>query len=311
MGLNLDRFAREVGPAEAGPVWVQGRGTRRRAPQGVRVVSAPEGITSVRADEMVVECGAGTAVEDLQVALAEVGQYANLPMTGGGTVGGALATGNSDIRRLGRGAVRDSVLRMRFVGHDGELVTAGGATVKNVSGFDLCRLLVGSWGTLGFFGEVLMRTRPLPPCSAWFGLEADASVIRSLRLRLYRPAALLWNGEEARLCLEGHPDDVAATVADLRRHSASVLVDSAPPELDDFPYRWSLPPQRLEESVSTNAGKCWAEVGVGTLHHRHPAPAPETSPAIREIERRLRSAFDPAGRLNPGVRDPQGASSDH
>ena len=65
----------------------------------------------------------------------------------------------------------------------------------------------------------------------------------------------------------------------------------------------------IEESVV--AGMCWAEVGVGTVHHRLPAPDGETSPAIREIERRLLSAFDPTGRLNPGVRDAQGASSDH
>lgn len=309
MGLNLDQFAREVGPVEAGPVWVQGRGTRRRPPDGLRVVVAPEGITSLRADEMVVECGAGTTVDELQTALAEVGQYANLPAGGGGTVGGALATGVSDIRRLGRGAGRDSVLRVRFVGHDGEVVTAGGSTVKNVSGFDLCRLLVGSWGTLGFLGEVLLRTRPLPLCSVWFSSKADASEIRRLRTRLYRPAALLWNGEEARLCLEGHPDDVAAAISDLRRHLGSTLPESAPPQLSDFPYRWSMSPRRIEDVVV--GGACWAEVGVGTVHHRHPAPVGETSPAIREVERRLRSAFDPTGRLNPGVRDLQGASSDH
>jgi len=311
VGLNLDRFAREVGPADAGPVWVQGRGTRRRAPDGVRVVSSPGGVSSLRADEMVVECGAGTTVEELQASLAEVGQYANLPSSGRGTVGGALATGVSDIRRLGRGAARDAVLRVRFVGHDGEVITAGGSTVKNVSGFDLCRLLVGSWGTLGFLGEVLLRTRPLPTCSVWFALEADASEIRRLRARLHRPAALLWNGEEARLCLEGHPDDVAATVSDLRRAAGTTLLESAPPPVDDFPHRWSMSPQRIEESVSTSVGACWAEVGVGTVHHRHRAPVGETSPAIREIERRLLSAFDPTGRLNPGVRDPQGASPDH
>lgn len=311
MGLNLDQFAREVGPADAGPIWVRGRETRRRAPDGVRVVSPPGGVSSLRADEMVVECGAGTTVEELQASLAEVGQYANLPSNGGGTVGGALATGVSDIRRLGRGATRDSVLRVRFVGHDGEVITAGGPTVKNVSGFDLCRLLVGSWGTLGFLGEVLLRTRPLPTCSVWFAVTAEASEVRRLRAHLHRPAALLWNGEEARLCLEGHPEDVAATVSDLRRSAGTTLLESAPPEVGDFPHRWSIPPRHIEETVCASVGMCWAEVGVGTVHHRLPAPVGETSPAIREIERRLLSAFDPAGRLNPGARRPQGASSDH
>lgn len=311
MGLSLESFARDVGSVAAGPVWVRGQGTRHRPPRDVRVVAAPTGITSLRADEMVVECGAGTAVVELQAALAEVGQYANLPMTGGGTVGGALATGHSDIRRLGRGALRDALLRVRFVGHDGDLVTAGGSTVKNVSGFDLCRLLVGSWGTLGFLGEVLLRTRPLPPCSVWFGMEADAARIQSLRTRLYRPAALLWNGAEARLCLEGHPDDVAASVADLRRNMGIAPAETSPPELDDFPHRWSMSPGAIEETVSAHVGMCWAEVGVGTVHHRRPAPERARPSAIREIELRLLRTFDPTGRLNPGVDAFQGARSDH
>jgi FAD/FMN-containing dehydrogenase len=57
----------------------------------------------------------------------------------GGTIGGALAVGHSGIRRLGWGPVRDTVLQVRYVSAAGEVVKAGGPTVKNVSGFDLCR----------------------------------------------------------------------------------------------------------------------------------------------------------------------------
>src|SRR6185503_4841680 len=105
-------------------------------------------------------------VGDLAAALAEAGQGVSLPMTG--TVGGALALGHSGIRRLGDGPIRDALLECHYVSAAGEVVKAGGPTVKNVSGFDLCRLLVGSRGTLGFIGSVILRTRPLAQRSQWF-----------------------------------------------------------------------------------------------------------------------------------------------
>ena len=119
---------------------------------------APVGIESIQAEEMTVSCGAGTPVAELDDALAAHGQCVAVPPTG--TVGGALAVGQSGIRRLGYGPVRDVLLQTRYVSAAGEVVKAGGPTVKNVSGFDLCRLLVGSRGTLGFLGDVIMRTRP-------------------------------------------------------------------------------------------------------------------------------------------------------
>ena len=106
-------------------------------------------------------CGAGTTVAEVELALAAHGQRVAIPP--GGTVGGALAVGRSSIRRLGDGPVRDAVLQVRYVSAAGEVVKAGGPTVKNVSGFDLCRLLVGSHGTLGFIGDVILRTRPRAP----------------------------------------------------------------------------------------------------------------------------------------------------
>ena len=79
-----------------------------------------------------------------------------------------MAVGRSGLRRLGYGPVRDALLQARYVSAAGELVKAGGPTVKNVSGFDLCRLLVGSRGTLGFIGDVILRTRPRARFEQWF-----------------------------------------------------------------------------------------------------------------------------------------------
>lgn len=309
--MSLRDFAESVG--SSGPVWVQGHQTRIPAPAGVRTVTAPRGITLLRAEEMVVECGAGTPIDEVQAALAEVGQYVNLPTSpvDSGTVGGALALGHSDLRRLGRGAARDAVLRIRFVGHDGEPVTAGGSTVKNVSGFDLCRLLIGSRGTLGFFGEILLRTRPLPQFSAWFEVPADATAVRVVAGTLYRPAALLWNGAVLWMCLEGHPADVDDA---LERVGAAVGARpraAESPDMTAFPHRWTLSPRRAEALVEECSGRCWAEVGVGTVHHSEPPPSGAPSPEVAVVERRLLETFDPTGRLNPGLASRYGATADH
>lgn len=314
MDLTLEEFSCEIGSVNAGPVWAEGRQTRIKAPVGIRTVRAPHGIELLRADEMIVECGARTPIDELQAELAAVGQYVNLPVKPGdsGTVGGALALGHSDLRRLGRGAVRDAVLRIRFVDHDGQVITAGGSTVKNVSGFDLCRLLVGSRGSLGFFGDVLLRTRPVPHCSQWFSVSAICSdVVLSLVPLLYRPAAVLWNGSTALICLEGHVTDIAETVQTVRSRLGLRVEESAEPDLTGFDHRWSVTPSRISDLMAGFAGQCWAEIGVGTLHHRQPQPTPEMLPGVAAITQRLVSTFDPTGRLNPGQAPHQGAMVAH
>ena len=304
---GLADFAAAIGPVESGPVWVAGRGSRVPPPSGVRIVRAPSGILGVRAEEMVAECGAGTPIEELQAALAEVGQYANLP-NDAGTVGGALAMAHSDLRRLGRGAVRDAVLRIRFVSHDGSVITAGGSTVKNVSGFDLCRLLVGSRGALGCLGDVLLRTRPLPPVSRWFSLSAPSiDDVHHVLSVVYRPAAALWNGRSLLICLEGHGRDIDDSVSAMRRCVGDVVVDAPVPEMNRYPFRWSVSPSTVADVVAADIGGCWAEMGVGTVHHHRPPPESPADDVVTAIEARLRAAFDPTGRLNPT----QGAASIH
>src|SRR5688572_28796558 len=167
--MDLAEFAEDVG--RDGPVTIAGLSTRGGPVGGVRVVMAPSGIDWVRPEEMTVEWRSGVPVAEVDGAWAEHGQAAAIPPTG--SVGGALATGHSGIRRLGYGPIRDTVLQARYVGADGTIVKAGGPTVKNVSGFDLCRLLVGSYGTLGFVGDVILRTRPRAPFEQWYVSEAD------------------------------------------------------------------------------------------------------------------------------------------
>jgi glycolate oxidase FAD binding subunit len=282
--MDLSGFAEAVG--ESGEVTIAGAATRGGPVQGVRTVRAPTGIEWLRGDEMTVGCGAGTLVAELDEALAAVGQCVAIPPSG--TVGGALAVGRSGVRRLGYGPVRDTLLQAHYVSAAGEVVKAGGPTVKNVSGFDLCRLLVGSRGTLGFIGDVILRTRPRARYEQWFETAADPFETLA---RLYRPTSVLWNGTTTWVLIEGHPDDVAATADD-----AGLTASAGPPALP-MGGRWSVSPAELRGLRGTFV----AEIGVGVVHHADQPPPVVASAAVRELNRRIKQNFDPTGRLNPGV----------
>jgi glycolate oxidase FAD binding subunit len=267
------------------------------------VLRAPRGVRSFVPDEMTVSCGAGTSIDDLNLALAESGQYVNLPRRSGdsGTVGGALEVGEGDIYRLGRGSVRDVLLQAVFVDSRGVSITAGGPTVKNVSGFDLCRLLVGSCGRLGFLAEVVLRTRPCALATRWFTIEdASRDVVAMIMAHVNRPTSVLWDGHRVHLCLEGHPGDIDETVGDLRNALARQVLESVTPDLDRFPHRWICPPRDVHDVVAASLGKCVAEIGTGIIHHTEPEVTPTRNPAVLEIEQRLIDAFDPEDRLNGG-----------
>jgi glycolate oxidase FAD binding subunit len=215
-----------------------------------------------------------------------------LPDWPGATVGGVLAVGRSGVLRLGQGPVRDCLLQARFVDGRGTVVKAGGPTVKNVTGYDLCRLLVGSLGLLGFIGDVILRTRPRPAVRRWFAAE-DVDPF-AVHRALYRPAAILWDGTTTWLCLEGHPDDVAAELA--ATGAAERLAEVAGPPTLPSVGRASLHPRELSDLT----GQFVAEVGVGVVHLDVPVPLPPLDPATDAPHRRLRAGFDPLGRLNPG-----------
>ena len=291
MGLSLDDaiadFAATVGTT--GPVTVAGLGTRGGAVDGVRTVVAPSGVAWVEPAEMTVRCGAGTPMADLDAALAEHGQCVAVPPTG--TIGGALAVGRSDLRRLGWGPVRDTLLQAHYVSAAGDVVKVGGPTVKNVSGFDLCRLLVGSHGTLGFLADVILRTRPRPTNEQWFTSRRDPG---DLQAALYRPSAILWDGTTTWVLLDGHPDDLAEHAA-----SAELVATEGPPELP--PHRWSLPPSAVAALPDDGAGPFVAEVGVGIVHRSVPRPPRQHDATLVELHRRIKAEMDPTGRLNPGV----------
>ncbi|MGB3733394.1 MAG: FAD-binding protein [Ilumatobacter sp.] len=288
MDLTLDEFAAQVGAD--GPVTIAGSGSRGGAVPDVRTVSAPAGIERIDAAEMVVECGAATPVDELLTALAEHGQTVSLPA--GGTVGGALAVGHSAVTRLGHGAMRDVLLQTRYVSAAGKLTKAGGPTVKNVSGFDLCRLFVGARGTLGLFGDVILRTRPVPRHSGWYTSDRDPSELLS---DIYRPVALLWDGDATHVRLDGDDADIGVAVERFELQEAA-----GPPALPG-PYRWSVAPSMAIEAARSVAGSFVVELGVGVVHHSAPGEHHAPDVAKRELHDRIKQQFDPTGRLNPGV----------
>ena len=283
--IDLLSFTEDVGTD--GPVTISGLATRGGAVAGVRCVHPPAGIEWMQPDEMIVCCGAGTPVDELVAALATSGQTVAMPA--GGTVGGALAIGRSDHRRLGYGPVRDTLLQARYVSAAGEIVKAGGPTVKNVSGFDLCRLLVGSHGSLGFLGEVIVRTRPLAQHSQWFTRETtDPFDVFTL---LYKPISVLWNGSAVFALLEGHSADVAEQAA-----RCALTACAGPPALPTGSRR-SLKPS----NVSSQTGDFVAEVGVGIVHHALACAVEPVGERGAALATAIKHQFDPAGRLNPGV----------
>jgi glycolate oxidase FAD binding subunit len=297
----LEEFAAEVGPSD--PVVAVGGRTQWTVggtpDDSAREVLAPAGVVAHEPAEMIVRVRAGTRVTELEGALAEGGQMVALDPADPerATVGGVLAVGHSGPRRLGQGPVRDTVLEVRFVSAAGELIRAGGPVVKNVSGFDLCRLLVGSLGTLGLLAEVVLRVRPRPPVALWLrGAVDDPDRVRRI---LLRPSSILWDGSSTWVLLEGHGADVDDEVKALGPEFAPV---GAPPALPDV-GRWSVPPSAVHEVVaSLGPGTFVAEVGVGIVHTSAAAPAPLRSvdPATAALHRRIKANFDPSGRLNPG-----------
>lgn len=127
------------------------------------------------AGDLICVVGAGRPLQTLASDLAGAGQRLGVDPARRGTVGGAVATAATGPNRLHHGSVRDLVIGMTLVRADGVVAHAGGKVVKNVAGYDLGKLLTGSFGTLAVITEVAFRLHPVPEAQRWVSAPVDSA----------------------------------------------------------------------------------------------------------------------------------------
>jgi len=221
------------------------------------------------AENMTATVRAGTSLGDLQEILRECGQFVPLdpPFEESATVGGIVSADAAGPRAFRYGTARDLVLGTRVALPNGDRIRTGGRTMKNVAGYDLTKLFIGSFGTLGIITEVTFRTFALPEATAaWVFshasfedawtfaraaldapvtasildiLSPDATSVLARRLDQARPSQ--WTSIVA---FEGGTEEVAAGEARAKREAGSDGLEVPPPgELRD--HLRETPPNEL------------------------------------------------------------------
>jgi glycolate oxidase FAD binding subunit len=182
---------------EGRPLDIVGQGSKRPIGRPAQTdvtleLAGLSGVTLYEPEELVLSARAGTSIGEIERLVAGKGQQlAFEPMDygpllgsppGRGTIGGVLAANLSGPRRIKAGAARDHFLGFQAVSGRAETFKSGGRVVKNVTGYDLCKLMAGSWGTLAVLTEVTIKTLPKPETEVTvvvLGLD-DAAAIRAM-----------------------------------------------------------------------------------------------------------------------------------
>jgi len=228
----------------AGPLRIVGGGTRPLGRSGegeVLSTAGLRGITHYEPGALTLVARAGTPLDAVEAELAAQGQRLPFePMdhrgllgtghdpqpggTGAPTIGGVVATNASGPRRIRAGACRDSLIGVRFVDGAGHTVKSGGRVMKNVTGYDLVKLLAGSFGTLGVLSEVTFKLLPVPESQATLTLRGldDEQAVRAMAAALGTPfevtGAAHLPGSGTHLRIEGFAESVSYRAARLARH---------------------------------------------------------------------------------------------
>ena len=185
------------------PLEIRGGGTRvglGRPVQAEKTLSTAglSGISLYEPGALTLVVKAGTPVEEVEAALSAEGQMlpfepmdhrALLGTEGDPTIGGVVACGVSGPRRIQAGACRDSMLGVRFVNGKGETVKSGGRVMKNVTGYDLVKLMSGSYGTLGVLTEISFKVLPKPETEANVLLHdlSEAEAVEAMSVAMASP----------------------------------------------------------------------------------------------------------------------------
>lgn len=277
--------------------------------------------------EMLCVVEAGMRLADLREMLADGGQEWPVDESDDATVGGVIAADVALPRQLRVGQLRDTVVEMVFVTGDGRRIRSGARTVKNVTGYDLHRLLTGSLGTLGIITQVALKLRPLPKVARTLvtregGLDLAARLLQAVPL----PTAVVAQHDQVVVRLEGWPAEVAEQAK--AANGVAVMADDDPaawlePAFDDAPIvaQAAVVPSRLEPLLDgveryralLGVGFAWvpcddvealtriqeraAALGGLASVVRGPGTRGHVDVPIPFVQGRIKAAFDPAGVL--------------
>ena len=249
-------LARLITDAEA-PLAILGGGSQGVAVQG-RPVSVREmsGVALYEPGALTLVAQAGTPVSEVQALLAQEGQQLAfeprdlrglMATEGNPTLGGAFAANQSGPRRIQGGAARDFLLGVRFVDGAGQVVKNGGRVMKNVTGYDLVKLMAGAHGTLGVLSEVSLKVLPRAAATGTIQIS-DLSVeqaIQAMARALGSPfdvtgaAHGAWGSDDAPhtwIRVEGFEESVTYRIAQLQK----LLAQFGPAEVETDPDIWQI-----------------------------------------------------------------------
>ena len=240
---DLDELQAALGDT-TGPLQVAGAGTAATwagllAPvDAVLDTTALTGVITHNPGDMTVAVRAGTPLAALHDELAEHAQHVSLDaarIAEGATVGGLLATADAGPAALVFGSLRDLVIGVTLVLADGTIARAGGHVIKNVAGYDLAKVVHGSYGTLAVIAEVVLRLHPVPKAAVTLALPCSLAEAGEVATRVLggptEPAALEWTSDDLLLLrIEGTAAALEARterVRDLLGAGAAIAGDGA------------------------------------------------------------------------------------
>jgi len=185
------------------PLEIVGHGSKRQIGQPMATnalldLSALNAVTAYEPSELIITVQAGAPLADVkslidsrnqQFAFEPIDTSALLGTPNLGTIGGMIGVGLAGPRRIRAGGARDHLLGAHAVSGFGDSFKAGGRVVKNVTGYDLCKLLAGSWGTLAVMTEVTLKVMPRPESERTLLLRGldDATAVRAMTAALGSP----------------------------------------------------------------------------------------------------------------------------
>jgi glycolate oxidase FAD binding subunit len=283
-------------------------------------VSALDQVLDHAAGDLIVAAQAGATLADVREVVDQGGQRLAIDETvPGATVGGTLAANTSGPRRVATGTARDLLIGITVVRADGVVAKAGGRVVKNVAGYDLGKLLIGSFGTLAVITDATFRLHPVPVAHRWVTAAATSparahELVQSVLHSQAVPAAIEVDWSDGlgsvSVLLEGREAGVAGRTATIR----ALLGDSATESNDppaDAAYPWDLTATgeqratalKLTFALSGLSGVLTAateasvslrgSAGAGVVHASIPAGTPVES--VRARVERLRRACSEHG----------------